>query len=109
MNNIFKQSKKEEIILDSNFKMSHDSFRGIILTFSEMREREKVDDKRKKTGEKEQYLYEQVYYYPSVGLALKKYVELSQNSAKSLEEIIEKTDKILAVVEDFREKFINWS
>ena len=74
-----------------------------------MREREKVDDKRKKTGEKEQYLYEQTYYYPSVGLALKRYVELSQNSAKSLEEIIEKTDKILAVVEDFKDKYKNWN
>ena len=73
MNNIFKKAKKEEIILDDNFKMSHDSFKGIVLTFSEMREREKVNEKRKKTGEKEQYLYEQAYYYPSVGLALKKY------------------------------------
>lgn len=109
MNEIFKKAGKEEIILDSNFKMSHDSFRGIILTFSEMREREKVDDKRKKTGEKEQYLFEQAYYYPSVGLALKKYVELSQNSAKNLEEIIEKTDKILAVVEEFKDKYKNWN
>lgn len=109
MNNIFKQSKKEIIVLDNNYTLTPDPFKGIILTFSEMREREKVDEKRKKTGEKEQYLYEQAYYYPSVGLALKKYVELSQNSAKSLEEIIEKTDKILAVVEEFKEKYSNWS
>ena len=103
MNNIFKKAKKEEIILDDNFKMSHDSFKGIILTFSEMREKEK------KTGEKEQYLYEEPRYFATVGQALKRYVELSQNSAKDLKEIVEKTDKILAVVEEFRTKFKNWN
>ena len=36
------------------------------------------------------------------------YVELSQNSSKTIEEIIEKTDKILAVVEEFKDKFKNW-
>ena len=101
MNNIFKKAKKEEIILDDNFKMSHDSFKGIILTFSEMREKEK------KTGEKEQYLNEEPRYFATVGQALKMYVELSQNSSKDLKEIVEKTDKILAVVEEFK-KFKNW-
>ena len=109
MNEVFKKAGKEEIILDDNFKMHHDSFRGIILTFSEMREREKVDEKRKKTGEKEEYLFEEHRYFARVDQALERFVELSQNSAKSIEEILEKTDKILAVVEEFKVKFINWS
>ena len=102
MNNIFKKEKKEVIVLDDNYTLNHDGYSGVVLTFSEMREKEK------KTGEKEQYLYEEPRYFATVGQALKRYVELSQNSAKSIEEIIEKTDKILAVAEDFRKNFKNW-
>ena len=109
MNNIFKKAKKEVIVLDDNYTLSHDGYSGVVLTFSEMREREKVNEKRKKTGEKEQYLYEEPRYFARIDQALKRYVELSQNSAKSIEEIIEKTDKILAVVEEFKEKFRNWN
>ena len=110
MNEIFKKAGKEVIVLDENYTLSHDGFKGVALTFSEEREREKetkIDGKKVKTGEIEKYSFEDKYYYPTLGQALKRYVELSQNSAKDLKEIAEKTDKILAVVEDFK-KFKNW-
>jgi len=103
MNEIFKQSKKTRIDLQEDFFITTDSFKGICLVnhFPATR-------KNKKTEKEEPYIQEVKYYYPTVGQALKKYVELSQNSAKNLEEIIEKTDKILKVVDEFKEKYRNW-
>jgi hypothetical protein len=111
MNKLFKKAGKEVIILDENYALSHDGFKGVVLTFSEEREREKetkIEGKKVKTGDVEKYLFEEKYYYATVGQAIKRYVELSQNSAKDLKEIVEKTDKILVVVEEFRTKFKNW-
>lgn len=103
MNEIFKQSKKIRINLQEDFFITTDNFKGICLVnyFPATR-------KNKKTEKKEDYIQEVKYYYPTVGQALKKYVELSQNSAKNLTDIVEKTDKILKVVDEFKEKYRNW-
>ena len=102
MNEVFKKAGKEEIILDDNFKMHHDSFRGIILTFSEMREREKKD------GTVEKYIYTEPRYFPKVDQALERFVELSQTQpTKTVEEILEVCKKINETLEEFK-KYKNW-
>lgn len=102
MNNIFK--KQEMIQVSEGYTLSPDSDRGIILTFSE-----EATKTNKKTGLETPYIAEKKYYYPSVGIALNKYFELSQNSAKSLEEVVSKTDEILTVIKEFKTKFGNWN
>lgn len=103
MNNLFKESKKDRIDLDESWYMTVDGFSGICLVNHLPAER------KTKTGEIENYTKEEATYHPTVGQALRRFVELSQNSpSKKIEEILEKTDKILKIVEEFKEKFINW-
>ena len=102
MNNIFKQSKKNVIHLQDGYTLSHDSFRGIVLTFSETREREKKD------GTVEKYIYTEPRYFPKVDQALERFVELSQTQpTKTIEEILEVCKKINETLEEFK-KYKNW-
>jgi hypothetical protein len=109
MNNIFKQSKKQVVELDEFFTLSPDGDSGLILTFSEPRKREKVDNKKVKTGETEDFIFEQKYYYPRLNQALSKYLELSQNApSKTVEELVERTNKLFKIIEEFEKKYKNW-
>lgn len=98
MNKVFKNTEKIE--LDFNWSLIPDGFNGIVLIFSEARER-----KNKKTGELEDYIYEQPYYHPRIVGALKEYVKLTQNSSKTIDEILEKTDKIYTLLERMDKEF----
>jgi hypothetical protein len=109
MNNLFKQSKKQVVELDEFFTLSPDADSGLVLTFSEPRKREKVDDKKVKTGETEDFIFEQRWFYPRLHQALGKYLELSQNApSKTVEELVERTNKLFKIIEDFRDKYHNW-
>lgn len=104
MNNIFKHNKM--IQLDEHYTLSTDGFNGVVLTFSEPRTRKKTDkDTRKETGETEQYIFEQQYYFPRVNQALNKFVELSHSDFKDLEDLKNKVDKTFAIIEEFNKKF----
>ena len=87
MNKTFKNNKKIE--LSEGWHLEPDGFNGIVLIFSEKRER-----KNKKTGELEDYIYEDRWHHPRISQSLKEYVRVTQNSSKTIEEILEKTDKI---------------
>lgn len=103
MNNLFKETKKERIDLESNWYMCPDGFKGICLVNYYPAER------KRKTGEIENYIKEDTTYHPTVGQALRRFVELSQKPpSKTIEEILEKMDKILKIVEEFKENYKNW-
>ena len=85
MNKTF--TKNETIELSSNWHLSPDSDNGVVLTYSQIRER-----KNKKTEEIEEFLYTEPYYYPRVVSALKHFVDKTQNESKTLEELIAKVD-----------------
>ena len=110
-NNLFKQSKKEIVKLDEFYSLNNDGFSGVILLFQEPRKREKeikINNKKVKTGEIEDYIYEERFFYPNVYLSLKKYVELSQTQpTKTVEEILEVCKKINETLEEFK-KYKNW-
>jgi hypothetical protein len=109
MNNIFKQSKKQVVELDEFFTLQSDGDSGLVLTFSELRKREKVDNKKVKTGETEDFIFEQKYYFPRLHQALSKYLELSQNApSKTIEELVERTNKLFKIIEDFEKNYKNW-
>ena len=96
MNKVFK--KQNVIILDESYTLSSDGASGIVLTFSEMREREKttkIDGKVVKTGEMEDFLFEDKDYYTRIEQALRNYAEKSQNKCKTIEEILKKTDEMM--------------
>lgn len=109
MNNLFKNEKS--IKLDKNYSMQSDGFQGIALIYSEERQREKevtVKGKRVKTGEVETFLFIDKTYTSTVGQAIGKYIELSQNSSVGLKKIFERTNELLAIVTEFKEKYKNW-
>lgn len=98
MNKVFKNTEKIE--LDSNWSIIPDGYNGIILIFSEKRER-----KNKKTDELEDYIYEDRWHHPRISQSLKEYVKLTQNSSKTIGEILEKTDKIYTLLERMDKEF----
>lgn len=95
MNKAFTKSKK--IVLDPNWHLTPDGDNGVVLTFHEIRERdklEKVDGKQVKTGEKEDYLFEEKFYFTRIVQALKEYTEETQNNSESIKEILKKQEYI---------------
>jgi len=102
MNEVFKQTKK--IVLDDNYYLEPDQFKGIVLVFNEQRQREKVikeNGKKVKTGAFENYTFEDRWYYPKLSMVLNKYLSLKQVDAKSIEEL----NKIVLRVEKTIEQF----
>lgn len=93
MNRTFTKEKK--IILDENWHLTPDRDNGIVLTFHEIRE---------KTS-KEDYLFEDKYYYPRVVQALKEYVEATQNDNDTLQKILEKQEYISKLLEKIDKEF----
>ena len=103
MNNLFKQSKKQVVELDEFFTLQSDGDSGLILTFSEPRKRKKTD------GTEEDFIFEQKYYHPRLHQSLNKYLELSQNApSKTVEELVERTNKLFKIIEEFEKKYKNW-
>jgi len=101
MNNIFKKDKV--IVLDDKYSLTNDGGNGIQLVFKETRKKEKKDSKLL-----EEYEYTDSYYFTRINQALNKYVELTQNNFKDLEDLISKTDKVFAVIEEFNLRFKQW-
>jgi len=106
MNKAFE--KTDKIVLDSNWDLTPDADNGVILTFSEIREREKTKKeggKTIKTGEFEEYTYEDKLYYPRIVQAIRKYYETTLNNSETFKEIIEKEDKIIVLLEKIDKEF----
>jgi hypothetical protein len=109
MNNLFKKEKAIE--LDANYSLETDGGNGVSLVFQEERQKEKtekINGKIAKTGETEAFVFKDAWFFNTVGQALSKYLELSQNSSKTLEEVVVKTDEILKIIQDFRGDYKNW-
>lgn len=101
MNQIF--NKQSKVVIDDSFFLEPDGFQGVCLVFAENAERKKKD------GQTEMYIKEDRRYYPTVGMALKRYLEASLNKpSETMEEILENTNKALEVVENFSKNFKNW-
>jgi hypothetical protein len=106
MNRSFTNTDK--IVLCDKYYITPDSDNGVILNFFEPRKKEKVikeNGKQVKTGELEDYIFEDATYHPRICQALKEYVNQSLNSSKTLEEIIEKEDKIFALISEMDKTF----
>ena len=91
MNKVFTRTNK--IVLDDSYQLESDGDSGIVLTFSEIRQR-----KNKTTGLEEDYIFFDRWYFTRISQALTKYVDLTQNSSKTLEELTTKVDEIYAII-----------
>lgn len=104
MNNLFKKEKM--IQLDDKYTLSPDSDNGVVLTFSEERNRKKIDKvSKKETGEIEKYNFSQSYYYPRVSQALSKFAELNQNDFKGLEDLKTRVESTFQIINNFNKQF----
>jgi len=89
MNQIFEKKKTNVIILDDNYFLSPDQFKGLVLTKEETKTRKKLNEDRKPTGETESYTDKKEWFYPKLSQTLNKYLELKTCEAKSVEELKE--------------------
>jgi hypothetical protein len=88
MNQIFEKSKK--IILDEKYYLEPDGFRGIVLVLQETRKKELKDKVTKKgSGVFEDYIFTDKWYYPKLSMILQKYLQLTNNECKSIQELNE--------------------
>ena len=90
MNNAFKNAGTRRIELDDKFYLAPDENYGLMLTQEVVKIRKKVDKETKKpTGEEEQYLGTERWYFTKLSQAVNKYIQLSGNEATSIEELKE--------------------
>lgn len=87
------------IQLDANWRLDRDKYSWILI-FSEQREKNILDDKRKPTGEKESYTHEQPYYYPTIGMCLKRYLNESLKAEQTIKAMYDKVLEIEAKVDE---------
>ena len=106
MNNAFKKNSKIE--LDDKHYIESDGDNGLILVFHEPRKKDKTEiksGKKVKTGEQEDYLFEDKYYYPRVCQALKHFVDKTQNQCETLEKLIYRVDYNTMLLERLEKEF----
>lgn len=90
MNSVFKNAGAKKINLDEEFYLSPDENYGLMLTQEVVKIRKKVDKETKKpTGEEEEYLGTERWYFPKLSQAVNKYIQLSGNEATSIVELRE--------------------
>lgn len=94
------------IQLDEKYFLKNNNVHGVELVFKEEREREKLSKDKKPTGEKEKYTYKDTWYYPNPLLALKKWIELTEN-ARDLTELTNHYEKCSNVLVNIYEYFKN--
>jgi len=106
MNKIFTNNSKIE--LDNSYYLEPDGDSGVVLVFHEPRKRDKterIDGKKIKTGEVEDYIFEDRWYTTRVAQALRIYVEKTLSDSSTFKEIIEKEDKIFSLISDLDRTF----
>ena len=84
MNKTFKNKNKIE--LNSEYYIESDGGKGVCLVYHQMRER------KTKTGETENFLFEDRTYYTRLVQSLKAYVDFTENESKDLKELLAKVD-----------------
>ena len=92
MDKIFTERKK--IILDDNYHLEPDQFKGLVLVFREERERVK------KSGDVETYIFEDRWYHPKLSQSLGKYLMLTQNRSETIEDLLNRVTRVENLIEN---------
>lgn len=97
MNKAFTKSKK--ILLSENYYVAPDNAHGVVL----------VNHFDIEAGDEDLEVFtktiENKLYFPRVAQALRKYVDLELIFEDSIEELIEKTEKVYALIESIDKNF----
>jgi hypothetical protein len=101
-NKIFTNTHR--IDLDNSYYLKSDGASGIEMVFHETRQR-----KNKTTDELEDYTFEDHWWFTRITQALSKYADLTQNSSKTIEEILDKTNKIDKLLEKLNAEFMQFN
>lgn len=96
-NNSF--TEKKRIQLDENWVITPDRDSGVVLTFSEIRQR------KNKEGILEDYNFKDEYFFPRVHQSLEKYVKIKGNSTSTIDEILENSRKTHDIIDTIAKKF----
>jgi hypothetical protein len=105
-------TQRSSIGLDDKHYLISDDSNGVILVFNEPRQRDKMEvknGKKVKTGEQEDYLFEEKFYYPRVCQALKHYVDKTQNQCTTLEKLIYRVDYNTQLLERLDKEFMQFN
>lgn len=76
------------IKLDNNYHLEPDQFKGLVLVFTEERERKKKD------GTTEAYTFVDRWYYPKLSQVMSRYLMLTQNDSKTLEDLLDRVTRV---------------
>lgn len=86
--------------IDNNYRIDTDGA-GCTLIFSETRQRKKKD-----TGEKEDYIFEDQWYFGTVRQCLNKYIDLVQERASNVDECIKLTEEAAITIKGLFSKTV---
>lgn len=100
MHNIFKKMKVERIELSDGYHLEPDQYRGLMLIHEEIGEKE-----NKKTGEKEPTVKRTAIYHPTLSQIFSKYLMVTTNEAKSLEELKEILERVEGKIDSMKDYF----
>jgi hypothetical protein len=84
------------IILNSNYRVEKDSYSWVLI-FNETRQK-----KNKETGLKEDYVFEDKWYYPDFKMLLKRWYELECKDCESVKELSQKLDFISCTIDELK-------
>ena len=97
MNKIFEEKKINKIILDGEYYLEPDGWKGLVLIREFNKIRKKVD-KATKVETEETYLANEKHFYPKLSQVLDKYLELSvveTNSIQELKEVVLRVEQTI--------------
>lgn len=90
MNEILKKNNTLKLMLDDQWYLTTDGFKGLILQRDIEKTRKKIDkETRKETGETEIYIDTESFYHPNLSQVLDKYLRVKTKEAKSIEQLKE--------------------
>lgn len=90
--------------LNSKWSIEVEANGGVKLIFGEKRDRKKIGKDKKPTGETEEYLFEDVWYYNNIQSALRAYLLKSLEDSKDVKDCLNKID---LAMEEITKTFIN--
>lgn len=89
------------IKLNENYRIEKDTYSWTLI-FNEEREKEKLDDKKKKTGVFEPFVYEEKWYYPDIKQVLNKFIDLELKDCETIAELSAKMNLISEKIDSLK-------
>lgn len=86
MNKIFEEKKTNKIVLDEEYYLEPDGWKGLVLIREFPKIRKKIN-KETKVETEETYIANEKYFYPKLSQVLDKYLELTVTESNSIQEL----------------------